>query len=252
VAILVASSLMIMSGPVSNALMPRMTNLQAQGKAGQLLDVYHKATQLIVVTAAPVALVLAFFPHQVLWAWTGNLALANKVAPVLRLYAIGYGILTIGAFPYYLQYAKGNLRLHLIGNIFFAVVLIPAIVWSAINYGMIGTGWAWLVSNVVYFIVWPPLVHHRFAPHSHLGWLLRDIGAPISLAVLVGGGVAWSGVVESTQGRLLLAGELLAVGALLVMASCISAQRLDPWGRFGLLLRKAKACTACSDNGRSR
>src|SRR5262249_39234225 len=159
-------------------------------------SIYRQATQLIVVTAIPATLVLAFFPNQVLWAWTGDAALVDKVASVLRLYAIGYGILTVGAFPYYLQYAKGHLGLHLIANIFFSILLIPSIAWSAIHFGMVGTGWAWLASNAIYFLAWTPLVHHRFAPGLHWSWMLRDIAFTSSPALMMAAcaarWVAWS------------------------------------------------------------
>lgn len=235
VAVLVASGLMIVSNPVSSAIMPRMTNLQAKGDHATLLTVYRKATQLIVVTVAPLALVLTFFPHQVLWAWTGDAALVEKVAPVLRLYAIGYGILAVSAFPYYLQYAKGNLRLHLIGNIFMAVLLIPSIIWSAVHYGMIGAGWAWLTANSVYFVVWTWVVHRRFAPGLHWGWLRRDIATPMSLAAVAAVCAAW--LVPWSMTRALLAVELIGAGLTLALLTYLLSDRLSLLGRFKSLTR---------------
>lgn len=184
VAVLVASGIMIVTGPVSSAIMPRMTRLQAEGKHDELIAVYRQATQLVTVLAAPVALVLIFFAPQVLWAWTGDAVLVEKAAPVLSLYAIGYGFLVVSAFPYYLQYAKGDLRLHLIGNLLFVLLLIPLIIWAATNYGMKGAGWAWLVANVLYFVCWTPLVHHKFIPNIHWNWILVDIARPLLLALV--------------------------------------------------------------------
>jgi hypothetical protein len=42
--------------------------------------------------------------------------LFEKSTPILSLYALCNGVLAVAALPYYLQYAKGNLRYHLIGN----------------------------------------------------------------------------------------------------------------------------------------
>ena len=78
--------------------------------------------------------------------------MATKAAPVLTLYALGNGILALGAFPYYLQFAKGDLRLHMIGNAIFVVLLIPALIWATLQYGAIGAGWAWLGANAVYLL----------------------------------------------------------------------------------------------------
>lgn len=231
-AILVASGLMIVSGPVSSAIMPRMTNLEARGDHTQLIAIYRQATQLIVVTAVPATLVLACFPRQVLWAWTGDTVLVDKVATVLRLYALGYGILTVGAFPYYLQYAKGNLRLHLIGNVFFAVLLIPSIIWSAIHYGMIGTGWAWLASNIIYFLLWTPLVHRHFAPGLHWGWILRDIARPCTPALLLAAAASW--LVAWSQSRTWLAAELVGAGVAFMIVTYLPADRLTSVRRLAM------------------
>ena len=228
-AVLVASGIMMVSGPVSGAIMPRMTRLQAEGQEEQLIAVYRQATQLVVVLAIPVALVLGFFAPQVLWAWTGNAVLAQQAAPVLALYAAGYGILAVGAFPYYLQYAKGNLRLHIIGNIFFLVLLIPSIVWAATHYGMVGAGWAWLISNIVYFVLWTPLVHKQFAPGLHIRWVGTDIAKPVFFplvaAALMAQFMHWG------DSRTWLVLELIAAGAALLVLTLPLAGRIKIFNR---------------------
>lgn len=214
VAVLLASGIMMASGPISSALMPRMARCQAEGLHEQLVAVYRQGTHLVSIVAVPTALILAFLATQVLWAWTGNQVLVEKAAPALSLYAIGYGFLALGAFPYYLQYAKGDLKLHLLGNILFIVLLVPAVIWAASHYGMTGAGWAWLAANVLYFFAWTPLVHRRFIPGLHLRWLLIDIALPVLpavfLAVLATQCIPWS------QQRGVLMIELVLAGAILL------------------------------------
>lgn len=224
VAVLVASGISILGGPISSAILPRMSRLQAEGKEAELIALYRQATRMVAVVTAPAALVLACFPAQVLWAWTGNAELVTKSAPVLTLYAVGYGILAVSAFPYYLQYAKGNLRLHLIGNIGFVGLLIPSVVWAATHFGMTGAGWAWLVSNAVYLLLWTPLVHRHFAPGMHFSWLLADIASPaclpIAAATLFAQFMPWS------DGRIALALELAVTGAALLLMAYPLAGRI--------------------------
>jgi O-antigen/teichoic acid export membrane protein len=190
-AVLVASGVMVISGPISGALLPRMSKLAAAGDDAGLIRLYGNATQLVGVIAIPAALMLAFFAEQVLWAWTGDADIARTAAPVLSLYALGNGILALGAFPYYLQVAKGDLRLHMIGNGLFVVLLIPALIWATMHHGATGAGWAWLGANAVYFLVWVPKVHRRFIKELHTMWLLRDVGA-IALLTLIGAALARS------------------------------------------------------------
>jgi len=174
-AVMVASGVMMISGPVSNALMPRMAKLQAEGNEADFYYLYHQATQVVAIIAIPTCLVFAFFSELGLWAWTGDTVAASQAAPVLRLYALGNGLLVLDAFPYYLQYAKGDLKLHVIGNILFLLLLIPTLTYAAWAYGAIGAAYAWLAINALTFIAWVPIVHRRFSVGLHLQWLKNNL-----------------------------------------------------------------------------
>lgn len=216
-AVLVASGIIILSAPISSAILPRMARLHAEGKHSELINVYRNATQLVAVVAAPAALVLAVFAKQALWAWTGDVTLVEKAAPVLTLYAAGYGILAISTFPYFLQYATGNLKLHFIGSALMAILLVPLLIWAAMNYGMTGAGWAWLISNSVYFMVWVPLVHMRLVKGLHSTWLITDIGIicipVLAFALLMDRFLQWGG------NRLETTISLCAIGFVMLMAA---------------------------------
>lgn len=188
-AVLVASGVMMISGPISAALMPHMAKLEAEGNHAGLIQVYRQATQLVSVIAGAASITLAFCAEPLLWAWTGERTLAQEAGPVLALYALGNGILAVAAFPYYLQYAKGDLRLHLLGNMVFVMALIPTITWAAWNHGVIGAGYVWLGINALSFVAWLPMVHHRFEPGLNRIWYVNDV-LKIILTELCVGGVA--------------------------------------------------------------
>lgn len=189
-AVTLASGVIMISWPISVALLPRLTSLTAEGKDVEMIRLYRNATQMVGVIAIPAALVLACFSEQVLWAWTGDALIAREAAPVLALYALGNGILAFGAFPYYLQYAKGDLKLHLIANALFLVVLVPALIWGTWRFGVIGAGYAWLGTNLMYMFFYVPMVHGRFGKGLHASWVLHDISA-IVLVTLAGIGLLY-------------------------------------------------------------
>lgn len=174
-AVLVASGVMIISGPISGALMPRMSKLEAQNDHAGLIRIYRQSTQLVSIIASAASITLAFCAEPLLWAWTGDLALAHHAAPILTLYALGNSVLAVAAFPYYLQYAKGDLRLHLIGNAVFVVLLVPLIIWATSEYGGVGAGYVWLGMNLLSFVAWLPLVHGKFEPGLNLKWYSQDV-----------------------------------------------------------------------------
>ena len=220
-AVLAASGVMMISGPISGALLPRMARLQAEGNEAGLISLYRNATQMVAVIAIPACLVLAFFAEQVLWVWTGDVHAAAQAAPVLRLYALGNGFLTIAAFPYYLQFAKGDVKLHWIGNTIFLLLLIPSLVWATWQYGTTGAGYAWLGSNAVYFFAWVPMVHKRFVPGLHRIWLEQDLGAIVLLttvvAFLVSSAVTWS------PERFVVISTVVAIGTIFMFVGAFSS-----------------------------
>lgn len=229
-AVLVASGVLLISGPISGALMPRLTKLHAEGDAAGLIRLYRNSTQLVAVIAVPAALVLAFFSEQVLWAWTGNPTIARHAAPVSALYALGNAILAIRAFPYYLQFAKGDLKLHLVGSVLNIVVLVPILTWATLQFGVLGAAYTWLGTNIAFLIFWTPFVHRHLVQGLHRKWLLHDlapiVGAASGGAALLHTCVAWP------DGRLSLT---LYVAAVSVVVLVLSAGSSD-WVR-GLLCR---------------
>lgn len=174
-AVLVASGIMILNAPISTVIMPRMARLHAEGKYDEMIKVYRNSTQLVSVIAGSAAITIAVCAEPLLYAWTGDSEIANNAAPILALYALGNGVLAVAAFPYYLQYALGNLRYHLIGNLIIVVFLIPAIIFLAKHYGAVGAGFAWLGINSLYLLAWVGYVHHKLQPGLHLSWLWNDI-----------------------------------------------------------------------------
>lgn len=230
-AVLVAGGILIISGPVSNAVMPRLARLEAQGQQAELVVVYRQATQLVTVVASAMALTLAFFAAPLFSAWTGNAVLAERAAPVLSLYSIGNGVMAVSAFPYYLQYAKGNLRLHLIGNGAFVVLLLPAIVWAASEHGAVGAGWAWLGMNLLAFVAWLPLVHRKFVPGLNRSWYFEDVLIIAAVAALTAWLLSFLLPVTSLRGTRLA--EIVFAGVVIMLsaaaASSTARAKLQAW-----------------------
>lgn len=235
-AVLVASGISIATGPISSALVPRLTKLWAERDETGFIRLYCNATQLVAVIAIPAALMLSFYAEPILWAWTGDVTISQRAAPVLSLYALGNGILALGAFPYFLQYAKGDLRLHVMGNLLFVALLIPTVIWATQRYGVQGAGYAWLIANTLYFIIWIPVVHSRLLKGRHLSWLLRDVG-PTLLITLCGIGLLKLLVIMPVD-RTAIASYVVLAGFSLVFFGSMASQQLREAILRGLRLSK--------------
>ncbi len=223
-AVLVASGVMVISGPVSGAIMPRMTKLEAEGDHVGLIRIYRQATQLVAVLAGAASITVAFCAEPLFLAWTGDKLLAQQAAPILILYALGNGILAVAAFPYYLQYAKGDLRLHLIGNAVFVVLLIPSIIWAASQYGGIGAGYVWLAMNLFSFVAWLPLVHRKFEPGLNFKWYVHDV-LIIFFSVAITG-YCLSVLLPKCDNRAMQLAEVFFTGLCVLLAGAIASSEL--------------------------
>ena len=224
ISVLVSSSITTLSSPISTAIMPRMTRLHAEGKESDLINIYRQGTRLVGILSVPLAVTLIFFSKQVLWSWTGNTNLVEETANVLSLYSAGNCILAVSAFPFYLQYAKGDLKLHLIGNIFFIIILVPPIILASIGFGMLGASWVWFFANLLYLVIWTAVVHSRFAPGFHLNWLFHDIGIPLVLVVVAAAAI--KSLVNLSSDRSILALELIIIASILYIIISFSSTEI--------------------------
>ena len=159
--------------PFVQAFQPRLTTLLAQGRREEFIHVYRLSAAVIPGPggrALPGA--IAARPEWVVYVWTGGRELGVRLAPVLSLYAAGSGVAAFLFVPVLLQYAQGLVRLHVIGNLVFAVAWIPAAVWAAFAYGPLATGMVWLAGTLIYLSIWVPIIHRRLlSPDERRGGL---------------------------------------------------------------------------------
>ncbi|MCU7995608.1 oligosaccharide flippase family protein [Shewanella glacialipiscicola] len=184
--VVVANGVMLIGTPISNAVMPRMAMLFAEHKHESMIAVYRKTTQFVVIIAGSAAITLVVAAKPLLNAWTGQDQIAERAATILQLYSLGNLFLCLAAFAYYLQYAKGNLRYHFIGNIGLGLILIPCIIFAARYYGGVGAGYVWLIVNASFLFGWVAYIHHKLEPKLHISWLVNDVLRIIIPAGIVG------------------------------------------------------------------
>lgn len=221
-AVVVAGGIMILSTPISSVIMPRMAYLHAEGKHSEMIKIYRRSTQLVSAIAGAAAITIAFCAEALIYTWTGDHVVAKNVAPVLRLYALGNGVLAVAAFPYYLQYAIGNLRYHLIGNAIIVVTLIPTIIIVATYYGGIGAGYVWLGINSLYLIGWVGYVHSKIEPGLHMNWIFKDcISIYIPVFLLLSPLLIWP--LESNN-RWVNLSSLAAISLIALMTAIFSSE----------------------------
>ena len=216
-----AYGVMLLATPVAQSLQPRFTILATAAHPSELRQLYMQVSYGLSALLGTAAGVMIFFPRTLMYAWTGHGAIADWAAPVLPIYAAGNALVGLLSLPYLLQFALGDIKVHVWGHVASALGYIPAAIWLGFAYGAEGTGAAWLTMNALYFLIAVPLIHARVLPGGHAQWLfgrvLPGLGIPL---VMIGG----CSLLPLTPNRLVEAMSIVAF-ATAALAVSVSANR---------------------------
>jgi O-antigen/teichoic acid export membrane protein len=237
-----AGAVLLATTPLSAVILSRMTALLAKNDYKAFQRMYSYSTQWLGLIAWPLAAMLSLHAERILFVWTGDSLLATSATPVLRLYAMGNGVLAVSAVAYVGQFARGELRLHVLGSAVFLLLLLPLILWSTSHFGAIGAGWVWLLLNLAYMLIWLVLTHRTHGPYPYSRWLCHDV---LPLGLLAFATAALGGLLPWPEQRIWLMGQLALLGLLTQAVTVLGAS----WARETLRLRWVYGRTSDESSG---
>lgn len=179
-------ALYLLVAPIYNIVGPRFSALIASAEMGPLADQYQFYTRLLAFTLFPACMVIVVASRELVFAWTGNSALATAVAPLASLMAVGTAFNGIMYVPHALQLAYGCTRLPLLINGILMVLVFPVTIYLALEFGALGGALAWLLLHSLYVLLGTWLTHRRFLVGYGAKWLFSDVGVPLALSVAMG------------------------------------------------------------------
>lgn len=185
-ATMVASSIYVIIVPIFNIVYPRFSSLARKKSGHEFFSEYGESSRLLSILLSPIVMALMFSAKPLVSLWTGNEALAIEVAPLVSILLIAYGLHGLMHMPYALMLAEGETIAMFKIYIALIAVMIPITTTLSINYGAIGGAWAQLLLFTLYLMLGTYVTHSRYFKGSAVRWLLRDIGIPIGISVLVG------------------------------------------------------------------
>lgn len=183
---LISGILYMFASPVTAVYFPRFNELLARNDDSLLIMNYHQAAQLVTVTVGSVAVVLIIFAEHILFLWTNDSTLTQRVTPIMSVLAFGTFLNCLMWIPYQMQLANGWTSLAFRVNIVFVSIFVPLILWLIPIYGAIGAAWIWVALNSGYCVFATQFMYKRILKSEKWRWYVFDVIIPISGACITG------------------------------------------------------------------
>jgi O-antigen/teichoic acid export membrane protein len=191
-ATVVAAALYMLTGPVTQAWFPRLSELHANNQQAELITKYHQGAQLVSVFMGSAAVVMIVFAEPILQLWTRDAELAHRSATLLSLLALGNLLNGLMWIPYQTQLAHGWTSLATRINVVSVAIIVPAILWATPRYGAEGAAWVWVSLNVGYVLIGIHFMYRKILIREKWRWYGKDVLQPLMVATVVATALAWA------------------------------------------------------------
>ncbi|MFA4970994.1 MAG: oligosaccharide flippase family protein [bacterium] len=176
----------LLAGPISTAVFPRLTALVAMGDLNAMASLYRRACQLVSLLAISVGVMIWFFAPGLIFAWTHSSEVAANAAPMVGWFVAGFAIQAIMYIPFQLALAHSYVRINIVVSVCSLALFVPLMIVLITRYGAIGGAVAWALLNVIIFFPYITLLHRRFMPeHAHI-FYSEAVGVPLAVALVIG------------------------------------------------------------------
>lgn len=196
-AVLLASLLPALATPLHTAFFPRFAQFHARDDVHSTCRLYHTGSQLLSVLIVPVALVLAVFPHEVLFIWTGSEVVAWQAGRLLSLLAIGNLLYSLAGTSNQLLIAAGWPVLSALVLTVLAAAILPALFVFVPRFGAVAAATIWVMATAAYLLAVVPVTHRRLLGGSLLQWGAWSVLVPIAIASSIFAAARWFIPVDS-------------------------------------------------------
>lgn len=225
----------IIASPIIISVFPLFTGYVSKFNINELSKTYHKYSFLITTVVAPVAFCIAFYSIPLITLWTGKPEIALATNYVVKLLVMGGFFLCMQLTPFYLALANGYTKINLYLGCVCLITVIPLMIFSIKNYGMVGATIPWLFVNLISFIVVGLYITNKFLVGNAIKWLSFDIFLPVLITIIVGTAVIWSAMFERFPYTFIV--ESMIIGLVSIIINIVVFNKCNPSNKLFNLMR---------------
>jgi O-antigen/teichoic acid export membrane protein len=186
IAFTVSSVLNVVTGPILQAVLPRLTQLSNDADDSRLRRTYLHSCELVALVVVPAWMILSFHSRELMSLWIGAGAKAEMASVLLPVLALGSLVNALVTLPFGLQIATGWTSLSVLKNVVTVAVSFPALLWAVGKFGTIGAAAIWAAINGGYLLFEIPIMHRRVLKGAMLMWYLQAFLMPVTVGIVVG------------------------------------------------------------------
>jgi O-antigen/teichoic acid export membrane protein len=181
-----SASIFLLVTPISQALYPRLCELQASCDTRSFASLFHKGAKLVTALAGSISMFIVVFSDLLLQVWTKDDELTRQAAPLLSVLIAGNLFNGLLWLPNLVQYANGWTSLSFFTNSIALVAFVIGLLCIAPIYGAIGACWVWLCLNLGLFLANSHFMFKSILKSEKATWLKSDVLLPLLSTTAVG------------------------------------------------------------------
>jgi len=154
-AVSLAMGIIVLVNPIAIALLPKFTALYSAGKNEEAGSLFYKINILVSILVFSITVIMVIFAKELVWVWTGNPNIAEKVHNYIPIIAMSVAMLSMAMLPYNIAIANGYTKLNNLIGIISLIFILPGYWLATKYYGAIGVAYVYCIvqtlSTLVYF-----------------------------------------------------------------------------------------------------
>lgn len=208
---LISMGWLVIVSSVMTVYFPHFSKLSGEDVQPALRSKYGEAVAIVALLMSPICVFIAANAYEILAIWTQSPETARRAESVLTILAIA-GVFNCVMQPLIsLQFATGLSWLPAANNLIALIFIAPLIYFNVTRFGIEGGAYAWLTFNVIYFFVFPIVLHRIVLKGFYREFLVKRTLPPMLAAAVVFTGIECLHVPGSLWGSLLVSLGIAAV-----------------------------------------
>jgi len=161
-AVSLAMGIIVLVNPISIALLPKFTALYSAGKNEEAYSLFYKINILVSILVFSITVIMAIFAKELVWIWTANPNIAEKVYIYIPIIAMSVAMLSLAMLPYNIAIANGYTELNNLIGIISLIFILPGYWLATKYYGTIGVAYVYCIVQTVSTFVYIYFINKKF------------------------------------------------------------------------------------------